>query len=103
MISDSIASVNACHPLTPESEPAWPFSILVYNCRCMSTERREPVRMVRLLRHPSETTVRWTWHSGRAWALRPIAAAREMTAEVDAIRGEHGDQPRLDKSVVRLI
>ena len=32
-----------------------------------------------------------------------FAAAWEMTAEVDAIRGEHGDQPRLQRSVVRLI
>jgi hypothetical protein len=70
----------------------------------MSMERRDPIRMVRVLRHPSEDDGSFALEfRERVGPEGRFAAAWEMTAEVDAIRGERGDQPRLQRSVVRLI
>lgn len=70
----------------------------------MTSERREMVRMARLLSNAAADDGSFDlefWH--RVGVEGRFAAAWEMTAEVAALRGEDAWQPRLQRSVVRLL
>lgn len=60
--------------------------------------------MVRVLRNRQEDDGSFDlefW--SRVGAEGRFAAAWEMVSEVAAVRGEHGDQPRLQRSVLRIL
>lgn len=70
----------------------------------MNQEPRPPVRMVRVLRHSSKDDGSFDlefWR--RVGPEGRFAAAWEMTSEVRTLRGEDADQPRLQRSVLRLL
>ena len=65
---------------------------------------RERVRMSRILRNGQRDDGafdRAFWQAIGAEGI--FSAAWEMVGEVRAFRGEEGDEPRLQKSVVRVV
>jgi hypothetical protein len=66
--------------------------------------QRRPVRMVRVLRHPQEDDGSFDlefW--GRVGAEGRFAAAWEMISEATTLRGEDAGEPRLQRSVLRVL
>lgn len=63
----------------------------------------KPLRMVRVLRKGEKDDGAFDldfWR--RVGAEGRFAAAWEMVSEIAAFRGENGDQPRLQRSVLRI-
>jgi len=63
-----------------------------------------PVRMVRVLRHPQKDDGAFDlefW--SRVGAEGRFAAAWEMTSEATTLRGEDAGEPRLQRSVLRVL
>jgi hypothetical protein len=66
--------------------------------------QRRPVRMVRVLRSPQEDDGSFDlefW--GRVGAEGRFAAAWEMISEATTLRGEDAGEPRLQRSVLRVL
>ena len=70
----------------------------------MSQEARQPVRMVRVLRNSSAADGAFDlefWQ--RVGPEGRFAASWEMISEARTLRGEDADQPRLQRSVLRVL